>query len=157
MTQRHEPIAIIGSSCRFPGGSSTPSKLWDLLRQPRDVLRPVPNGRWDAKAYYHPVPTHHGTSDVQESYFLDEDVTAFDNSFFNIQAAEADSLDPQQRILLETVFDSLVDAGLPMEALRGSNTSVFVGQMCDDWSGLLTRDWDSYPTYASTGMGRSST
>ncbi|KAI0424987.1 hypothetical protein F5Y09DRAFT_347142 [Xylaria sp. FL1042] len=153
--QQSEPIAIIGSGCRFPGGSNSPSKLWELLREPRDVLRTVPLDRYDTKSYYHPEPTHHGTSDVQESYFLDEDPYVFDNNLFNMQPGECEAADPQQRMLLETVYDSLCAAGLTIESLRGSSTSVFVGLMCDDWSGLMTRDWDSYPTYASTGMGRS--
>jgi Polyketide synthase modules and related proteins len=105
--------------------------------------------------YYHPDPTHHGTTDVQESYFLEEDPFVFDNAFFNIQPGECEAMDPQHRMLLETVYDCLCDAGVPMESLRGTSTSAFVGLMCDDWSGLLTRDWDAYPTYASTGMGRS--
>lgn len=156
MACNDEHIAIIGSACRFPGGSSSPAKLWELLREPRDVLRPVPSNRWDAKAYYHPDPTHKGTSNVQSTYFLDEDVTVFDNWFFQIQSAEATSMDPQQRILLETVYDSLCDAGLTIESLRGSPTSVFVGQMCDDWNILLNKDWDTTPTYAATGNARSS-
>ncbi|KAF7155441.1 hypothetical protein CNMCM5623_007512 [Aspergillus felis] len=155
MATTPEPIAIIGSACRFPGGSNTPSKLWELLRNPHDVLQKIPPNRYDPGAYYHPDPTHHGTTDVQESYFLEEDPFMFDNTFFNIQSGESEAMDPQHRMLLETVYDALCDTGIPMELLRGSSTSVFVGLMCDDWSGLLTRDWDAYPTYASTGMGRS--
>ncbi|KAJ6024402.1 hypothetical protein N7540_005199 [Penicillium herquei] len=155
MSGTQEPIAIIGTACRFPGGSNSPSKLWELLKNPRDVLKRVPSNRYSVEAYYHPDPTHHGTTDVQESYFLDEDPLAFDNGFFNITSAECEAADPQHRMLLECVYDSLTDAGIPMESLRGSQTSAFVGLMCDDWSGLLTQDWDNYPMYASTGMGRS--
>ena len=155
MATKNEPIAIIGSACRFPGGSSSPSKLWELLRQPRDVLNKVPANRYGPAVYFHPDPTHHGTTDVQESYFLDEDFALFDNSFFKIQPTESEAIDPQQRMLLETVYDSLCAAGQTIEGLRGSPTAVYVGIMCDDWSGLLTRDWEAYPTYASTGMGRS--
>ncbi|KAK4176933.1 Nonribosomal peptide synthetase 14 [Triangularia setosa] len=155
MTPRPEPIALIGSGCRFPGGCNTPSKLWELLRQPRDLLKKVPKTRFDIDAFYHPDPTHHGTTDVKHSYFLDEDPAEFDAQLFGIQPMESDSIDPQQRLLLETVYDSLEAAGLPMEALRGSSTAVYVGMMCDDWSGILTKDWDSFPTYTATGMARS--
>lgn len=155
MAPQQEPIAIIGSGCRFPGGANSPSKLWQLLKNPRDILQKIPKNRYNWEAFYHPDPTHHGTSNVRESYFLDEDPTEFDHGFFNIQPAESDAIDPQQRVLMETVYDTLCDAGLSIESLHGTPTSVFVGVMCDDWSGLLTRDWDTTPTYASTGMGRS--
>ncbi|KXX77494.1 Nonribosomal peptide synthetase 14 [Madurella mycetomatis] len=155
MTSTQEPIALIGSACRFPGGCNTPSKLWELLRKPRDLLKKVPKNRFDIDAFYHPDATHHGTTDVQHSYFLDEDPAEFDAQFFGIQPMESDSIDPQQRMLLETVYDSLNAAGLPMERLKGSSTAVYVGLMCDDWSGILTKDWDSFPTYTATGMARS--
>lgn len=103
----NEPIAIVGTACRFPGSCDTPSKLWELLKSPRDLLRRVPESRFNAKAYFHPDGNHHGTTDAQESYFLDENPTQFDNGFFNIQPSESEAIDPQQRMLMETVYDSL--------------------------------------------------
>ena len=150
-----EPIAIIGSGLRFSGGADTPSKLWDLIQKPRDLARRVPPSRYDVAAFYHENAEHHGTSDVQESYFLDEDITAFDNGFFNIQPGEAEALDPQQRMLMETVYDSLCAAGQTIEGLRGSPTAVYVGMMCSDWAGLISTDQESLPQYAAVGMGRS--
>lgn len=155
MSQSREPIAIIGSGCRFPGNANTPSKLWELLREPRDLLSKIPADRFNAEAFFHPDPTHHGTTNVQESYFLSEDPRRFDTQFFGIQPMESDSIDPQQRMLLETVYDSISAAGLTIDGLRGSSTAVYVGLMCDDWSGILTRDWDTFPTYTATGMARS--
>ncbi|KAI0413959.1 lovastatin nonaketide synthase [Xylaria grammica] len=149
-----EPIAIIGSACRFPGDTDTPSKLWELLRSPKDLLRRVPSERYDASAHYHPDPKHHGTTNVQESYFLEQDVSSFDHGFFNIQAGEAEAIDPQQRILLETVYDSLCAAGQTIEDLRGSSTAVYVGLMCDDWR-VLNNDLDVFPQYGATGLARS--
>lgn len=102
-----EAIAVIGSACRFPGESNSPSELWRLLQSPRDLSRRVPADRFDISAYYHPDPSHHGTTDCKESYFLEGDVTAFDNGFFNLQPAETEAIDPQQRLLMETVYDSL--------------------------------------------------
>ncbi|KGO39265.1 Acyl transferase/acyl hydrolase/lysophospholipase [Penicillium expansum] len=151
----NEPIAVIGSACRFPGEADTPSKLWDILKSPRDLLRSVPQERYDADAFYHPDPMHHGTTNVRQSYFLDENVGSFDNGFFSIQPGEAEAIDPQQRILMETVYDSLCAAGQKIEDLRGSPTSVYVGLMCDDWSGVIAKDLDVFPQYGATGMARS--
>jgi hybrid polyketide synthase/nonribosomal peptide synthetase ACE1 len=97
-----------GTACRFPGSSNTPSKLWELLREPRDLLQKVPKKRrWHPEAFYHKDPEHYGTSDVKSSYFLDDDPAKFDNTFFNIQPCECEAIDPQQRMLMETVYDSL--------------------------------------------------
>ncbi|EAW07624.1 putative equisetin synthetase [Aspergillus clavatus NRRL 1] len=151
-----EPIAVIGTACRFPGGSDTPSKLWELLQEPRDLLQKVSERRrWHPDAFYHSEPEHHGTTDVQTSYFLDEDPADFDNAFFNIQPSECEAVDPQQRMLMETVYDSLCSAGQTIEGLRGSSTAIIVGTMCDDWSGILYKDWETIPQYSATGMSRS--
>lgn len=136
-TQRGEPIAIIGTGCRFPGESTNPSKLWDLLKSPRDVLTPIPVERFNVNGFYHKDGTHHGATDIRTAYLLSEDNRQFDAQFFNIQPAEAESMDPQQRILLETVHDSLDSAGLRIEDLRGSSTSVYVGLMCADYGDLI--------------------
>jgi hybrid polyketide synthase/nonribosomal peptide synthetase ACE1 len=150
-----EPIAVIGSACRFPGDTDLPSKLWELIKAPRDLLRKVPRERYDADAWYHPDSKHHGTSNVRDSYFLNEDPSAFDNDFFNIQAGEAEAMDPQQRMLMETVYDSLCASGHTIEGLRGSSTAVYVGLICDDWSALVTKDMEVFPQYAATGTSRS--
>ncbi|KAB2571139.1 PKS-NRPS hybrid synthetase psoA [Lasiodiplodia theobromae] len=155
MPQRNEPIAVIGSACQFPGQSTTPSKLWELLREPRDLLQTIPSDRFNAESWYHADSAHHGTSNVTKSYFLAEDPTAFDSQFFNIPPKECEAIDPQQRLLMETVYDSLCAAGLSMKSLRGTSTACYVGQMCDDWSGIMMRDWDSLPQYTATGISRS--
>ncbi|KAI9369038.1 hypothetical protein BJX61DRAFT_549897 [Aspergillus egyptiacus] len=148
-----EPIAIIGTGCRFPGNSSTPSRLWDLLSKPRDVASKPPSSRFNVDGFYHPNPTNPLTFNATESYFLDDDVRSFDASFFNIATNEATSLDPQQRMLLETVYESLEAAGLRLEALRGSSTGVFCGVMCADWEALMALD-KVVPEYAISGVAR---
>ncbi|KAH8162417.1 hypothetical protein CIB48_g5830 [Xylaria polymorpha] len=125
-----EPIAVIGSACRFPGSSDTPSKLWQLLREPKDLLQKVSERRrWHPDTFYHSDPEHHGTSNVKSSYFLDEDPAEFDHSFFNIQPSECEAIDPQQRMLMEAVYDSLCSAGQTIEGLRGSRLQLFATGM----------------------------
>ncbi|KAI9768100.1 MAG: putative Hybrid PKS-NRPS biosynthetic cluster [Geoglossum simile] len=151
----NEPIAIVGSGCRFPGGSNTPSKLWDLLREPRDCLSEIPRSRFNVNGFYHPDNMHHGTSNVRHSYFLSEDHRAFDAQFFGVKATEAHAMDPQQRLLLETVYESVEAAGLTIEGLQGSQTAVYVGLMCADYADLLSRDTGFCPTYSASGTARS--
>jgi hybrid polyketide synthase / nonribosomal peptide synthetase ACE1 len=152
---RNEPIAIIGAGCRFPGDCNTPSRLWDLLRQPRNVASEIPSIRFNPHGHYHPDGRHHGTSNVRESYLLSEDIRLFDAQFFGIKGIEANSIDPQQRLLLETVYESVESAGLQMESLKGSNTAIYVGLMCGDYSDMMTRDPDAFPMYFATGTARS--
>ncbi|KAK3299648.1 polyketide synthase [Chaetomium fimeti] len=151
-----EPIAVIGSGCRFPGGADTPSKLWSVIHHPEDLSRKP--SRFNIDPFYHPVGTHHGTTNATKSYWLEDDgrsnVTKFDAGFFNIQPGEVDAMDPQQRLLLEVVYDALCAGGQPMEQLRGSDTAVYVGMMCDDYNTMLVRDWESLPRYAATGLER---
>ncbi|PON22311.1 beta-ketoacyl synthase domain-containing protein [Trichoderma gamsii] len=153
-TFKTEPIAIVGSSCRFPGGANSPSKLWQLLKNPKDVLVKIPPSRFNPDGFYNTNGEHHGSTNVLHSYLLEEDHREFDHNFFNIHPKEAESMDPQQRMLLETVYECVEAAGYSIQGLKGSQTAIFVGQMTQDYSDLMLRDVDSAPQYAATGISR---
>ncbi|KAF3384468.1 Non-reducing polyketide synthase pyr2 [Penicillium rolfsii] len=146
-----EPIAIVGTGCRFPGSSSSPDRLWHLLQNPGNVVSKVPSGRFNVDAFYHPNSQQHGSTSVAESYFLEEDIRAFDASFFSISPAEAAAMDPQQRLLLETVYDSLEAGGHRLDVLQGSATGVYCGFLRTDYSQIQFADPDSFPPYTVTG------
>lgn len=149
-----EPIAIVGSACRFSGDANSPSKLWELLKEPRDVRREIPDSRFSAQGFHHPDHSHHGRSNVTHSYLLNEDPKAFDAEFFGVNPIEARAMDPQQRLLMETVYEALESGGMTIESLRGSDTSVFAGVMCGDYEAMLLRDLDEVPTYFAVGTSR---
>lgn len=153
-TPMNEPIAIIGSGCRFAGGASSPSKLWDLLRDPKDIRSNITDKRFNAEGFYHPDGTHHGHMNVMQSYLLDEDTRVFDAEFFGINPVEARAMDPQQRLLLEVVYESIESAGLSLDRMRGSDTAVFAGLMCGDYEAMMLRDLDQAPTHFATGTSR---
>ncbi|KAL9106182.1 MAG: hypothetical protein Q9227_008774 [Pyrenula ochraceoflavens] len=138
-----EPIAIIGSGCRFPGSSSSPSKLWKLLKTPRDVLSKI--DRFEADSFFHPNGQHHGTSNVRHSYLLSEDTRVFDAQFFNIRGDEADSIDPQQRFLMEVIYEALESGGQKIQDLSGTQTAVYVGVMCNDYAQITYGDLENVP------------
>nr|OQO23245.1 hypothetical protein B0A51_12846 [Rachicladosporium sp. CCFEE 5018] len=150
-----EPIAILGSGCRFPGGADSPAKLWELLKQPRDLLTEIPKGRFNIDAFYHPDGTHPGSTNVRHSYFLEENIHAFDATFFGIKPSEADCIDPQHRILLETVFEALSNARQKLETLAGSQTAVYCGLMCNDHGDNIKQDLNAAPIYSATGTAAS--
>jgi acyl transferase domain-containing protein len=149
-----EPIAIVGSACRFAGDANSPSKLWDLLREPRDIRSEIPDSRFNASSFYHPDSAHHGRSNVKHSYLLNEDPTVFDAEFFGINPIEARAMDPQQRILLETVYEAVESAGMTLDGLKGSDTAVYAGVMIGDYEAMLLRDLDAAPTYFAVGTSR---
>ncbi|OQE31496.1 hypothetical protein PENSTE_c001G10122 [Penicillium steckii] len=153
--QANEPIAVIGSGCRFPGSASTPSKLWELLKQPRDLLSKIPKERFNVDTFYHPDGTHHGRTNARYAYLLDQDPYEFDASFFNLPANEVSTIDPQHRLMLETVYDGITTAGLKMEDLRGSSTAVYVGEMHRDFLDNQNYDLDAMNMYAATGTAAS--
>ncbi|KAK6064314.1 polyketide synthase peptide synthetase [Seiridium cupressi] len=92
---------------------------------------------------------------VRNSYVLSGDHRAFDAQFFGVKPGEASAMDPQQRILLETTYEALESAGMPVEAVRGSDMGVFVGLMSEDYSDVVGRDIDNIPTYFAPGTSRS--
>ncbi|KAK1985263.1 hypothetical protein LZ30DRAFT_650197 [Colletotrichum cereale] len=154
--QRQESIAIVGIGCRFPGHVSSPSSLWDLLMDPVDLSAPIPSMRFSKDGFYHPEGGHHGATNSRRSYFLDDaDVQKFDAAFFNISPKEAESMDPQHRLLLEVVYEGLEDAGISLSESSGTQTAAYVGLMTADWQDLQLRDIDGAPRYLVTGGARS--
>ncbi|KAF7596241.1 hypothetical protein BBP40_002774 [Aspergillus hancockii] len=151
-----EPIAVVGWACRFPGESTSPSKLWELLREPRDVRREFDPENLNLSRFYNPNGDVHGATNVKaQGYLLAEDSRLFDPVFFGITPVEAEGMDPQQRILLETVFETFEAAGYTLDQMRNSKTSVHVGVMTGDYSDIQMRDTETVPQYTATGTGRS--
>ncbi|EGP91889.1 polyketide synthase [Zymoseptoria tritici IPO323] len=149
-----EPIAIVGIACRFAGDVDTPSKLWKLLQDPHDLRQEIPKTRFNTEGFYHRNHAYHGHTNVKHSYLLSQDPAAFDAEFFGVNPHEARSMDPQQRLTLETVYEAIEAAGLTMEALSGSDTCVYAGSMTADYDAMGTRDLDQLPTYAAVGTSR---
>jgi acyl transferase domain-containing protein len=124
-----EPIAIVGMSCRYPGGVHDPASLWDLVATGTDAVAGFPDDRgWDVMERFF------GGSDasyVREGAFV-YDASEFDPGFFGISPREALAMDPQQRLLLEASWEALERSGIDPGSLRGSPTGVFAGA---SWSG----------------------
>lgn len=149
--RQSEPVAIVGMGCRFPGARDL-AAFWDLLLSGTDPLGPVPAERWDIASLYSPDPQARGKTVSREGGYL-PGLDGFDAAFFGITPREAPFIDPRQRLILETAWEALEDAGIAVDRLAGSSTSVVVGTLTNDYNQLITADdrWVS----ASTGTGTS--
>ncbi|SHN38403.1 beta-ketoacyl synthase N-terminal-like domain-containing protein, partial [Actinacidiphila paucisporea] len=134
---RHEPIAIVGMACRFPGDVHTPDELWSLLVEGTDATGPLPEDRgWSLEELYDPDPDRTGASYARTGGFL-RDAGEFDASFFGINPREALATDPQQRLLLHTAWEALESARLDPTTLHGTRTGVFTGVIAQDYAARL--------------------
>ncbi|KAK3688670.1 hypothetical protein B0T22DRAFT_407287 [Podospora appendiculata] len=147
------PIAVIGMSCRFAGNTDSPEKLWQLLAQGRSAWSEIPKSRFNIEGVYHPNPENLNGTNVIGGHFLEEDVGLFDAHFFNLSAETAAALDPQFRLQLECTYEALESAGITLQDVAGSNTSVFAGSFFRDYHESLIKDPDALPRFLLMGTG----
>ncbi len=148
-----EPIAIIGTACRFPGGADDPQAYWRMLWASTDAISHAPPDRWHTLA----APAHLDSQQqhaVQWGGYLAQ-VDQFDAGFFGIAPREANKMDPQQRVLLEVAWEALEAAGQVPAALKGSQSGVFIGISSGDYTTLQFAAPAHLDAYTSSGSALS--
>ena len=153
----HEPIAIIGMGCSFPGGANSPEKFWELLHEGNSGHSEIPASRWDINSYYDPNREAPGKMVSRYGHFI-EGVDQFDPGFFGISPREATAIDPQHRLLLEVSWQALERAGQKVERLSSEPVGVFVGNDGHDYEQLIQEHLQQQPNsplVAYTGTGNS--
>ncbi|PFH62884.1 hypothetical protein XA68_11440 [Ophiocordyceps unilateralis] len=131
------PIAIVGMGLRLPGGISTPNEFWDLLVNKKDGRCRVPSDRFNINGF-HGEAAHRQKVASDHGYFLDDNLKVFDSSFSSASRSDLETLDPQQKLLVEVAWECLESAGQP--GFQGSDTGVYVGVFGEDWHNILHKD-----------------
>jgi acyl transferase domain-containing protein/NADPH:quinone reductase-like Zn-dependent oxidoreductase len=134
-----EPVAIVGIGCRFPGGVRSAREYWRLLHDGVDAITTIPPDRWDADAYFDADPQAPEKMNSRWGGFV-PGVDLFDPVFFGISPREAVSVDPQQRLALEIVWEALWDSGRAPGSLSGSRAGVFMAICGSDYERLAFED-----------------
>ncbi|MDT0447758.1 type I polyketide synthase [Streptomyces hesseae] len=151
---KQEPIAIVGMSCRLPGGVRSPEDLWRMLHEGRDGITAFPTDRgWNLDALTGDGGDGGGASATVEGGFVD--AAGFDADFFGISPREAVTMDPQQRLLLESSWEALERAGIAPASLQGSKTGVFVGTNGVDYAGVVMNSQEDVEGHGGTSLAGS--
>lgn len=117
-------IAIIGMGMRLPGAIRTADALWETLAEKRSTQCDISATRFSTTGFYN-ASNLPGCISIQKGFFLEDDLSRLDTSFFSMGIKEVNGMDPQQRMLLEVVYECLESSG--QTNWRGSNTACYVG------------------------------
>ncbi|KAL2821621.1 hypothetical protein BJX63DRAFT_427619 [Aspergillus granulosus] len=147
------PIAIVGMACRFSGIATDQDGLWHMLTQGLSGWSSLPDTRFKMDSFQHPAAGTRGTFNTQGLHLLQQDIAHFDHQFFNISPTEAESIDPQHRLMLEVAYEAFENAGIPAKLLAGSNTGVYCALTNHDYEKIQSTDARFAPKYLFTGCG----
>jgi 3-oxoacyl-(acyl-carrier-protein) synthase/SAM-dependent methyltransferase len=146
-----EPVAIVGMAVRLPGGIASLDDFWTLLAAGETAITPTPAERWDDGALFDADADRAGKTYSRHGGFL-AGADRFDAAFFGITPREAESMDPQHRILLELTWEALEHAGIPADRLAGTPAGVFIGLSNSDYGRMLLEARDDIDAYSSFGL-----
>jgi amino acid adenylation domain-containing protein/non-ribosomal peptide synthase protein (TIGR01720 family) len=148
-----EEIAIIGYSCRFPGGANNAEKFWELLVEGYDAVTEIPKERFPFEEYFNSEKGVKGKTYTKQASFLKYNIKEFDYAHFEMNETEAASLDPQHRLLFEVIWEALQNSGLYISKIKGSKTGVFIGMDSSEYAmaEILSDSPDKITPYSLMG------
>ncbi|CAH0024877.1 unnamed protein product [Clonostachys rhizophaga] len=153
LSEQLEPVAVVGMGCRLPGDVKSASDFWELMMSKGTGQTPkVPKSRFNIDAHIHENNDRPGSFNVLGGYFLNESLEQFDPSCFNITPIEAMWMDPQQRKLLEVVYEAFESAGVTLDTVSGSKTAVFAASFTADFQQMAFKEPAFRHSLAATGV-----
>lgn len=148
-----DKVAVIGMSCKMPKSDDTKA-FWQHIVHGDDLIQEIPQDRWDWKAYYGDPVTEEDKTNIKWGGFMN-DIRSFDAPFFQIPALEAELMDPQQRLFMQTVWHAIEDAGYKASDIAGTRTSLFVGVASIDYNQLMQSAKIGVQAHSATGVSHS--
>ena len=149
-----EPIAIVSMACRLPGGIDKPLDLWDHVRAGRSSATPIPKDRFNTENFLSMDPNKKGEQAFRGAHFVKGDIKQFDHKFFGISKDTATAMDPQQKQLLEVVYECLESANISMETISKSKIGCYCAMFVSDYHDMLMQDPEYLPTFIAIGTTR---
>nr|XP_020459534.1 uncharacterized protein LOC109962294 [Monopterus albus] len=153
MVGAEEDIAVIGIGCNFPGGEAL-DNFWKVLLEGKNCVVDIPAERFDTSFWYSADGSKPGKTQTTKAALI-EGFNEFDHKFFGITEAEANFMDPQQKLLLQCTYRALEDAGMSIESISGSRTGVYIGLMNRDYEMLQSNSPTTITHYNGTGTATS--
>lgn len=173
---QQEPVAIVGFACRLPGGNHCPQQLWEFLEAGLVAANDVPENRFSYKTHYDGSLKPKTMRQAGGMFIKDIDLADFDAGFFGVGGSEAVSMDPNQRQILEVVYEGLENAGITLNQLENAPIGCFVGSYSSgtcapfpigrllvalltkpwhtDYADMQARDPEDRPSGNAMGIGR---
>ncbi|KAM6908131.1 mycocerosic acid synthase-like polyketide synthase [Lycodopsis pacificus] len=153
MEDADDDIAVVGVGCNFPGGEGL-DNFWRVLLEGKNCVVDIPAERFDTTFWYDADDSKPGKTQTTKAALI-EGFNEFDHNFFGITEAEAEFMDPQQKLLLQCTYRALEDAGVAMESISGSRTGVYIGLMNRDYEILRSNSPTTITHYNGTGTAMS--
>ncbi|KAH8583285.1 type I fatty acid synthase, partial [Cryptosporidium sp. chipmunk genotype I] len=164
ISEREYSVAVIGVSCRLPGGVKSFNDLYEnVLLKGRDCITEIPLDRWPFDVYYDPDPDNRSKSYVNQGAFT-TDIDLFDNTFFGLSSTEATNVDPQQKYMLEVAYEAMYNSGITKRSLTSIKKTiktgkddpllmgVFIGCCNTDWHFLQAKfGFENFTSYTGSG------
>ena len=149
-----EPVAVVSMACRLPDECHNPQAFWKFLEQGKVAINTPPGTRFSLNTHYDGSLKAQTMASPGGMFLQGVDVRDIDAQFFRLSGIEASSMDPQQRQLLEVVYEGLENGGVTLDQLSGADVGCFVSSFASDYGDIQARDPENRASAAVVGVGR---
>ena len=149
-----EPMAVVSMACRLPDECHSPQAFWKFLEQGKIAINTPPGTRFSLSTHYDGSLKPQTMASPGGMFLQGVDPRDIDAQFFRLSGVEASSMDPQQRQLLEVVYEGLENGGVTLDQLNGADVGCFVSSFASDYGDIQARDPENRASATVVGVGR---